>query len=132
MLPAGSRFHLAACVSTWMVGVLGVGQTFAEDSLKENAQRVSFLHDVVPILTREGCNSGACHGTPSGKNGFRLSLRGYDQALDYQSLTRDAEGRRINRLEPDASLMLLKASGQMPHGGGRRFDPHSQHYDLLH
>src|SRR5437667_7570528 len=93
--------------------------------------RVSFQHDVVPILTKLGCNSGACHGTPSGKNGFRLSLRGYDQALDYQSLTRDAEGRRINRLEPDASLMLLKASGQMPHGGGRRFDPHSHYYDLL-
>src|SRR5205823_3305993 len=107
MLPACSRLYLAACVSSCTVGMLGAGQTFAEDSLKENAQRVIFLHDVVPILTRERCNSGACHGTPSGKNGFRLSLRGYDQALDYQSLTRDAEGRRINRLEPDASLMLL-------------------------
>ena len=52
------------------------------------------MNELVPILTREGCNSGACHGTPSGKNGFRLSLRGYDPALDYQSLTRDAEGRR--------------------------------------
>jgi hypothetical protein len=92
---------------------------------------ISFLHDVVPILTREGCNSGACHGTPSGKNGFRLSLRGYDTGLDFQSLTRDMQGRRINRLEPDASLLLLKASGQMPHGGGRRFDPHSLQYEML-
>src|SRR5438132_9124519 len=134
MLQASCRFYFAAYVSIWMIGMGGANQAFAEDApspQSENAQRVSFLHDVIPILTREGCNSGACHGTPTGKNGFRLSLRGYDPVLDYQSLTRDAEGRRINRLEPDASLMLLKASGQMPHGGGRRFDPHSHYYDLL-
>src|SRR5438552_7890607 len=82
--------------------------------------RVSFRHDVVPILTKMGCNSGACHGTPSGKNGFRLSLRGYDPDLDIQSLTRDVQGRRINRSEPDASLILLKASAQVPHEGGCR------------
>jgi hypothetical protein len=131
MFRGHNGFYLAAYVSVLMVGTLGAGQVVAEDARKEDAAQVSFLHDVVPILTREGCNSGACHGTPSGKNGFRLSLRGYDPALDYQSLTRDAEGRRTNRLEPDASLLLLKASGQMPHGGGRRFDPHSLHYDLL-
>src|SRR5437870_4351347 len=61
----------------------------------------------------------------------RRSFRGYDPSLDFQSFTRDMQGRRINRLEPDASLILLKASGQMPHGGGRRFDPHSLYYDLL-
>jgi hypothetical protein len=119
-----------------MVGMRGATQAFGEDAPKsspqsENARRVSFLHDVLPILTREGCNSGACHGTPSGKNGFRLSLRGYDPSLDYQSLTRDAEGRRINLLEPEGSLLLLKASGQMPHGGGRRFDPHSLYFNIL-
>jgi hypothetical protein len=130
------QLHFAVYVWIWMVGMLASGQALAEDSPKspsqpENTQRVSFLHDVVPILTREGCNSGACHGTPSGKNGFRLSLRGYDPSLDFQSLTRDMQGRRINRLEPESSLILLKASGQMPHGGGRRFDPHSLYYDLL-
>src|SRR6266849_2529253 len=140
MLQASCRrnlqLHFAVYVWIWMVGMLASGQALAEDSPKsstqpENTQRVSFLHDVVPILTREGCNSGACHGTPSGKNGFRLSLRGYDPSLDFQSLTRDMQGRRINRLEPETSLILLKASGQMPHGGGRRFDPHSLYYDLL-
>lgn len=131
MLWGNNGFHWVACVSILMVGILGAGQAIGEDARKVDAAHVSFLHDVVPILTREGCNSGACHGTPSGKNGFRLSLRGYDQALDYQSLTRDAEGRRINRLQPDASLLLLKASGQMPHGGGRRFDPRSSHYEIL-
>jgi hypothetical protein len=140
MLQASCRRNLllplAVYAWTWVVGVFASGQALAEDLLKspsqsEKAQRVSFLHDVVPILTREGCNSGACHGTPSGKNGFRLSLRGYDPNLDFQSLTRDMQGRRINRLEPEASLILLKASGQMPHGGGRRFDPHSSYFDLL-
>src|SRR5205823_5235455 len=89
-------------------------------SLGEHSARVSFRHDVVPILTKIGCNSGACHGTPSGKNGFRLSLRGYDPDLDIQSLTRDMQGRRINRSQPNASLILLKASAQVPHEGGRR------------
>jgi hypothetical protein len=115
----------------WPSSVRGDGQTSTGVSPNSFPERVSFLHDVVPILTREGCNSGACHGTPSGKNGFRLSLRGYDTRLDFESLTRDMQGRRINRLEPDASLLLLKASGQMPHGGGRRFDPHSWHYEIL-
>src|SRR5262249_41762773 len=110
-----------------MLGMLADSRVLAE----EKEQTVSFLHEVLPILTRASCNSGACHGTPSGKNGFRLSLRGYDPGLDFQSLTREAQGRRINRVEPDASLLLLKASGQMPHGGGRRFDRHSRYYDLL-
>src|SRR5438128_12695673 len=81
--------------------------------------RVSFQHDVVPILTKIGCNSGACHGTPSGKNGFGLSLRGYDPELDIQSLTRDLHGRRINRAQPAVSLILVKATAQIPHDAGR-------------
>src|SRR5215472_1201506 len=81
---------------------------------------VSFRREVVPLLTRLGCNAGACHGTPSGKNGFRLSLRGYDPILDLASLTRDAAGRRIDLLSPDGSLMLLKATARIPHEGGRR------------
>src|SRR5262249_31134801 len=70
-------------------------------------------------------NSGACHGTPSGKNGFRLSLRGYDPAADYLQLTRDVLGRRTDRFDPDASLILQKALGRVPHEGGQRFQPHS-------
>jgi hypothetical protein len=100
---------------------------FAADS----STRVSFRHDVVPALTRAGCNAGACHGTPQGKNGFRLSLRGYDPALDLHTLTRDAQGRRLNRSEPDASLILLKATAQVPHEGGQRFARSDVLYRLL-
>jgi hypothetical protein len=84
---------------------------------------VSFRRDVVPILTKLGCNAGACHGTPSGKNGFRLSLRGYDPAADHAMLTREQFARRIDRLDPAASLMVTKASGRSPHEGSTRFSP---------
>lgn len=97
----------------------------------DETARVSFQHDVVPILTKMGCNSGACHGTPSGKNGFRLSLRGYDPELDIESLIHDAQGRRINRVQPDTSLVLAKATGQIPHEGGRRLTPTHPLFALL-
>ncbi|HEY8506013.1 MAG TPA: DUF1549 and DUF1553 domain-containing protein, partial [Gemmataceae bacterium] len=86
---------------------------------------VSFRHDVIAALNVGGCNAGACHGTPSGKNGFRLSLRGYDPASDYIQLTRDVFGRRTDRLNPAASLILKKGLGQVPHEGGQRFPPSS-------
>lgn len=92
---------------------------------------VSFLHDVIPALTRAGCNGGGCHGSPSGKNGFRLSLRGYEPEADYVRLTRGAQGRRLNRVNPDASLFLLKATGQIPHEGGRRFGRDDRLYRIL-
>jgi hypothetical protein len=92
---------------------------------------VSFRRHVQPILTKAGCNAGACHGTPSGKNGFRLSLRGYDPSLDIRSLTHDSQSRRLNTLDPDQSLMLLKASARIPHEGGRRFDKNSYLYAHL-
>jgi hypothetical protein len=95
------------------------------------AERVNFATQVIPALTRAGCNSGACHGTPTGKNGFRLSLRGYLPDLDYDHLTRDMEGRRLNRLKPEDSLILLKAIGAVPHEGGIRFDRHAHLYQLL-
>jgi hypothetical protein len=91
----------------------------------EKPQPVSFRREFVATLNVGGCNAGACHGTPSGKNGFRLSLRGYDPAADYIQLTRDVLGRRTERLEPDASLILQKALGRVPHEGGQRFQPTS-------
>jgi hypothetical protein len=97
----------------------------------EAPQQVSFARHVIPALTKAGCNAGACHGTPTGKNGFRLSLRGYDPALDYLSLTREFDGRRVNVHEPDSSLVLQKALGRLPHEGGRRFDHTSPLYPLL-
>src|SRR5262245_30761004 len=84
-------------------------------------QPISFRHQLIAALNVGGCNAGACHGTPSGKNGFRLSLRGYDPAADYLQLTRDVFGRRTDRLGPEASLILLKALGRTTHEGGPRF-----------
>jgi hypothetical protein len=92
---------------------------------------VDFATQVIPALSKAGCNAGACHGTPSGKNGFRLSLRGYLPEQDYPSLTRDMQGRRIDRLRPEASLILLKATAAIPHEGGKRFAPESYLYRLV-
>src|SRR5687768_16424533 len=69
---------------------------------------VSFRNHVVPVLTKAGCNSGPCHGAAAGKNGFKLTLRGYDPELDYLTLTRQASARRVNKVDPATSLMLLK------------------------
>jgi hypothetical protein len=91
----------------------------------ENPQPISFRHEFIAALNVGGCNQGACHGTPSGKNGFRLSLRGYDPAADYLQLTRDVLGRRTDRLDPGASLILQKALARVPHEGGLRFPPAS-------
>lgn len=84
-------------------------------------QTVDFERHVMGLLTRAGCNMGSCHGSFQGKNGFRLSLFGYEPAMDYAALTRDNFGRRLNYQRPEDSLLLLKATGQVPHEGGLRF-----------
>jgi hypothetical protein len=93
--------------------------------------RWSFSNDVQPVLTKAGCNSGACHGAAAGKNGFKLSLRGYDAFSDYSTLTRQADGRRVNRRHPDESLMLLKPLGKISHGGGKRIEEGSADHAIL-
>jgi len=92
----------------------------------------SFRHQVLPTLTRTGCNSGACHGALAGKGGFKLSLRGYDPESDHFALTRQALARRIDRASPENSLLLQKATRTIRHAGGTRFDEDSDHYRLLH
>ena len=92
---------------------------------------VSFRNHVVPVLTKAGCNSGPCHGAAAGKNGFKLTLRGYDPELDYLTLTRQASARRINKVDPAASLMLLKPTVAVSHGGGKRFSPRSPEYRVI-
>ncbi|MFM7148624.1 MAG: DUF1549 domain-containing protein, partial [Gemmataceae bacterium] len=84
---------------------------------------VSFRNDVIAALNVGGCNMGACHGTPSGKGGFKLSLRGFEPEADFLQLTRDVLGRRTERQRPDDSLILLKGLGRIPHEGGQRFQP---------
>ncbi len=90
-----------------------------------------FGEDIVPILTRLGCNTGSCHGRLEGQNGFHLSLFGYDPVGDYQAIARDGGQRRLSRMAPDASLFLVKASGRAPHGGGRRAAIGSPEYQTL-
>src|SRR5216117_2333393 len=83
---------------------------------------ITFRNHVQPVLAKFGCSSGACHGAAAGQNGFKLSLRGYDEEGDYLALTRQALGRRIIPSDPGRSLFLLKPSGAVPHKGGKKFD----------
>jgi hypothetical protein len=92
---------------------------------------VSFDTEVMAVLSRAGCNAGACHGNLNGKNGFKLSLRGQDAAADYLALSRDMQGRRVNLEHPEKSLLLLKATASIPHEGGKRFRADSLEYRIL-
>jgi hypothetical protein len=95
------------------------------------APPVQFLNDVVPLLTRLQCNSGGCHGKATGQNGFKLSLLGFEPDLDYAALVSEARGRRLFPGDPNQSLLLTKATGVVPHGGGRRLDVDSDDYRML-
>ena len=92
---------------------------------------VSFVNDVVPVFSRYGCNAGSCHGAALGKDGFALSLFGYDPAGDYRVLIRELPGRRVNLAIPQESLLLAKATGAVPHTGGKLFDKSSESYQKL-
>jgi len=91
----------------------------------------NFRNHVIPVLTKAGCNQGACHGALAGKNGFKLTLRGYDPEVDYDTLTRQSSGRRVSLPQPAQSLMLLKPTMAVPHGGGKRFDTKSLEYRVV-
>jgi hypothetical protein len=90
-----------------------------------------FRNQIEPVLTRVGCNSGACHGAMAGKGGFKLSLRGFDPAADYFAITRQANARRVDRTNPAESLILLKPTRTLKHGGGKRFETDSEEYRRL-
>lgn len=92
---------------------------------------VDYLRDVTPVMSRLGCNQGTCHGSLAGKNGFKLSLRGYDAIYDIRSLTDDLAGRRVNPVSPDNSLMLQKASGRVPHVGGTLTETGMADYEIM-
>ncbi|HWB11008.1 MAG TPA: DUF1549 and DUF1553 domain-containing protein [Pirellulales bacterium] len=97
----------------------------------DSGRRIDFARDVVPVLSRYGCNAGGCHGKASGQNGFKLSLFGFDPAFDYNAIVLAARGRRVFPAAPEQSLLLLKATGAAPHGGGERLEPDSEPYQLL-
>lgn len=92
---------------------------------------VSFGREVVPVLTRAGCNAGACHGAAHGRGGFRLSLFGFDPVFDQREIVQSAEGRRVVPSDPERSILLLKPTLQMEHAGGERFSVQSREYALL-
>jgi hypothetical protein len=113
-------------ISRWAVLVLLV-----YPALGGAQQPVSFRNEVMAVLSRGGCNQGVCHGNLNGKGGFKLSLRGENPELDFAALTRDALGRRIDANNADSSLILLKATGRVPHEGGVRFPTGSREHRLL-
>jgi hypothetical protein len=146
---AGARFstsdgQIATVSPTGIVTPVGDGQatiraevdgrvvdTRVEIKSANGAESWSFRHDVQTVLTKSGCNMGACHGAQAGKKGFKLALRGYDHQMDYNTLTRQSKGRRVSLADPARSLILLKATGEIPHGGGTRFDDDSLEYRIL-
>ncbi|MCX7385931.1 MAG: DUF1553 domain-containing protein [Planctomycetales bacterium] len=118
--------------SSITVEVAGRRATVPVDvKLPATPQSYSFRNDVMPVLSKGGCNTGACHGYSLGKNGFKLSLRGSDAAPDYAALTDEFFERRINRHHPMASLLLTKPTGDVPHQGGVRFSRDSLMHELL-
>lgn len=97
----------------------------------EGKRRTRFESEVLVALSKQGCNSGACHGSPSGKGMFRLSLRAFDRKLDELTLIREDFGRRINRMEPEKSLLLLKPMMKVAHGGGKKLHQDDVAYEIL-
>ena len=120
---ATSRKPGKATVSAW----IGPDKVSAEVEVAGNeaGRPWDFATDIVPILTRQGCNTGGCHGKADGQNGFHLSLFGYDPETDYRTITREADGRRVQAFRPEESLFLRKATGRTPHGGGQKVVPGS-------
>ena len=111
--------------------VLGILFLSASSAIAEELPPVRFGTEVVPVLTRLGCNSGGCHGKATGQNGFRLSLLGFEPEFDYEAIVRESRGRRLFPAAAEQSLLLLKGTAQMPHGGGKRLDAGSDDYQIL-
>ncbi|MBI4662837.1 MAG: DUF1549 domain-containing protein [Verrucomicrobia bacterium] len=120
----------AATISAGSPGGLTATLSVEVDDFSSVA-RVNFPNQIVPIFTKTGCNAGGCHGKASGQNGFRLSLLGFEPAEDYEHLVKEARGRRLFPAAPENSLLLLKATGISPHGGGKRIEPDSDDYKLI-
>lgn len=111
--------------------ILASWLTFSINAAEEQAP-VTFVRDVLPILTKAGCNTGACHAKAvTGQRGFRLSLLGFEAQDDYEHIVKEGKGRRVFQPAPEQSLLVLKASNTVPHGGGNALDPQSDNYKML-
>jgi hypothetical protein len=104
----------------------------ASPSAVKAARPFNFENDITPLLSRYACNYSGCHGKAEGQNGFKLSVFGFDAQADYDALLKEGRGRRLSLTQPDASLLLAKASGRVPHGGGIRILPGTREYQVLH
>ena len=120
MSPA--RLRIAALVAGLAAGLV---------TAPAAGEEISFTRDVNPALTKAGCNMGACHGSLQGRGGMALSLLGYNPRADYDALFKQARGRRASPAAPEHSLLLLKGTATIPHGGGVRMTPDSPTYKLL-
>ncbi|VTS01796.1 DUF1549 domain-containing protein [Tuwongella immobilis] len=96
-----------------------------------SSRAIDFKTEIVPILSKTGCNAGGCHGKASGQNGFRLSLFGFDAEFDHAAITKEARGRRIFPASPESSLLIVKATAKVPHGGGKRLQEQTDEYRRL-
>jgi len=120
-------------------GTTEIVATFGDKSIRAPVESrnvgenlpLNFTNQIVPIFTKVGCNSGGCHGKLAGQNGFRLSLLGFEPDLDFTTLVKESRGRRLFPANPDASLLLMKATGRTAHGGGRKMEPDSDEYKLV-
>ncbi len=121
----------AAGSATVTVQALGKSATIPVKVLSAEQPPVRYVREVMPTMSKAGCNAGACHGSLNGKNGFKLSLRGYDPEFDYNALVNELQGRRIDRVQPERSLMLLKPTAAVPHEGRQVIRPGSRQYELI-
>ncbi|MBM3967761.1 MAG: DUF1549 domain-containing protein, partial [Planctomycetes bacterium] len=128
--PVANPLPRARRIGMWLLLAL-VSFSSPSSSWGTEPVPIKFELDVQPILTARGCNSGPCHGKSRGQNGFALSLLGFDADMDFRSIVTDGRGRRVSPASPADSLFLQKATGQLPHGGGKRLEPDSQDYAVL-
>lgn len=133
----GLRFRSSsmrlACACAALLMCCRPGEAADDPSLPktESIEPVSFVRDVVPMLTKLGCNGGACHGAFQGRGGFRLSLWGFDPSADYAAIVTEDRGRRVFAAAPESSFVLLKPTLALPHAGGRRLKADTEEYEIL-
>ncbi|EMI53139.1 DUF1549 domain-containing protein [Rhodopirellula sallentina] len=124
------RRKLSLILAVFVVGIAST--TVAANENVADSDAPSFRRDVMPVFFRAGCNAGSCHGAASGKDGFMLSLFGYDPKGDYHRTVNEMVGRRVNTAVPEQSLLLLKSTGKVAHTGGKLFDESSEYYETLY
>ena len=122
-----------AALPSWLCLLLALvaASSSSASQTAEGTPVVSFINEVMPLLAKAGCSAGACHAKPEGQNNFKLSVFGYDPRLDFNEIVNDARSRRVFLAAPEQSLLLLKASGQIPHEGGARISVDSPQYRTL-